>query len=105
MAEIFQVTVTTPSDVVAGTIGRDVVARRLAACAQVGGPITSVYRWEGAVQEAVEWTLVCKTAAGRLDALIEAIRGAHPYDTPEILAVAATGDPAYLAWVEAEAGG
>jgi len=100
MAEVFEVTVTAPSDAVALALGRDVVERRLAACAQVGGPINSVYWWEGAIEEASEWTLVCKTSSTRLRALIEALRGAHPYDTPEILATPVTGDPDYLAWVQ-----
>ena len=105
MAEVFEVTVTAPSHEVAASIGRDAVERRLAACAQVGGPIDSVYWWEGAVQQAREWTLVCKTSSSRLAALLEALRGSHPYDTPEILATPVTGDPDYLAWVEASTQG
>ena len=101
MAEVFEVTVTAPSEEVAGRLGRDVVERRLAACAQVGGPITAVYWWDGAIEQAAEWTLVCKTAPARLAALLEALRVAHPYDTPEILVTPVTGDPDYLAWVEA----
>jgi periplasmic divalent cation tolerance protein len=100
MAEVFEVTVTAPSDEVAGRLGHDVVQRRLAACAQVGGPITSEYWWDGALERATEWTLVCKTSSSRLADLIDALRAAHPYDTPEILAVPVTGDPDYLAWVE-----
>jgi len=102
MADIFQVTVTVPSEEVAGQLGRHAVEQRLAACAQVGGPISSTYWWEGAVEHATEWTIVLKTSTQRLPALVAALRAAHPYDTPEIVATRATGDAAYLAWVEAQ---
>jgi len=105
MGEVFQVMVTTPSHDVAAQLGRQVVERRLAACAQVGGPVTSTYWWEGEVQEATEWTLVYKTSAARLGALVEAVRDAHPYDTPEIVATPVTGDSTYLAWVDAATAG
>lgn len=104
MADIVQVTVTAPSEEVAARLGRQAVEKRLAASAQVGGPITSTYWWDGEVQQAQEWTLVCKTSATSLGALVDALRDAHPYDTPEIVATPAAGDPAYVAWVEAETG-
>ena len=105
MGRVFQVTVTAPSDEVAAQLGRRVVEDRLAACAQVGGPVASTYWWEGEVQQATEWTLVCKTSEARLDALVATVREAHPYDTPEIVATPVTGDGAYLAWVEAATAG
>ena len=105
MAGIAQVTVTAPSEEVAEQLGRGAVEQRLAACAQVGGPIMSTYWWEGAVQHAAEWTVVLKTSTRRVDALVDAVREAHPYDTPEIVVGTLTGDAAYLAWVEAETAG
>jgi len=80
------------------------VQRRLAACAHVGSPITSTYWWKGGLEESVpEWPVVLKTTGDRMAALIEAVRAAHPYDTPEIVATRIeAGDPDYLAWVEAE---
>ncbi len=79
------------------------VEARLAACAQVVGPIHSTYRWQGAVETAEEWMLVAKTAAERLDALVERVRAEHSYDVPEIVATPITGgNPAYLDWVRAE---
>src|SRR5699024_9255503 len=74
-----------------------VVDGRLAACAQVSGPISSFYRWEGKVQSDDEWIVVIKTAADRLPTLTERIVEAHPYDTPEIVAAPLIGSaPAYL---------
>ena len=73
---------------------------RLAACAQVAGPIQSTYRWQGGVETAEEWYCHLKTAADRAPALIARIRGLHPYDIPEIIAVPiVAGDPEYLRWV------
>ncbi len=87
------------AELVAGSV----VEHRLAACAQVGGPIRSLYRWEGETQADEEWTVVFKTAADRLDDLVEHLLQAHPYDVPEIVAVPVTGgNPAYLAWVRDE---
>ncbi len=84
-------------------VARSVVEHRLAACAQVSGPITSFYRWEGQVQADEEWMVVIKTAADRLEDLTSHIRGVHPYDVPEVVAVPVTGgNPAYLEWVRDE---
>jgi periplasmic divalent cation tolerance protein len=106
MADHYAVTVTAPSAEEAGTLGRLAVERRLAACAQVSGPITSTYWWEGEVTTATEWVCTLKTSAGRLDELVGVLRGAHPYQVPEVLAQPIAGEAAYLAWVdEVTAGG
>lgn len=106
MAEHYQVNVTAASADQAEALARLVVERRLAACAQVSGPISSTYWWEGRVASSEEWLCVLKTSAARLPALLGAVREAHPYDTPEIVATAITeGDPDYLAWLDAETAG
>lgn len=98
-----QVTVTASSADEAARLARMAVDGRLAACAQVSGPITSTYRWEGQVTEAMEWLCVFKTVAARVDALAAAVRAAHSYAVPEILVSAVIGgDPDYLAWIGAE---
>ena len=87
----------------ADRVAGSVVEHRLAACAQVSGPIRSFYRWEGAVQADEEWMVVIKTAADRLDALVAHVIEVHPYDVPEIVAVPVTGgNPSYLDWVREE---
>lgn len=79
------------------------VATRLAACGQVGGPVTSVYRWEGVVERAEEWLLTLKTAADRADDLVALVVERHGYDTPEVLvAPVLDGHGPYLDWVRAE---
>jgi periplasmic divalent cation tolerance protein len=78
-----------------------VVTERLAACAQVEGPLASVYRWQGGVERVTEWRCLCKTTAARAPALIARLRALHPYDVPEIVATPIVdGDPDYLAWIE-----
>jgi periplasmic divalent cation tolerance protein len=74
------------------------VAGRLAACVQIDGPVTSIYRWEGAIERAEEWRCTCKTAPERADACRAAILAGHDYQTPEILAARVSASPAYAAW-------
>ena len=81
------------------------VEQRLAACAQVSGPIHSIYRWQGAVEESDEHMLILKCSAAALDAAMTEISNGHPYENPEIVAMAIdTGSTAYLDWVVAESG-
>jgi periplasmic divalent cation tolerance protein len=80
-----------------------VVAQNLAACVNILAPCRSVYRWKGAVQHDEEHPLLIKTTDERYAELEAAIRGAHPYELPEIIAVPIErGLTAYLDWVAAE---
>jgi periplasmic divalent cation tolerance protein len=98
-----QVTTTTDSEAEARKLAELAVQSRLAACGQVLSPFTSVYWWEGKVENAQEWMVVLKTTAGRVDQLIDRLRAEHSYDTPEIVAVPiVSGNPAYLDWITAE---
>ncbi|MGP3989961.1 divalent-cation tolerance protein CutA [Streptomyces sp. 3N207] len=103
MAEILTVLTTTSSQEEAKALAAAAIERRLAACAQLTGPVTSVYRWEGAVQTDPEWQLLFKTSAARYEALETYLREAHPYDVPEIIATPVVrGSADYLRWVEEE---
>jgi len=104
--EHLQVHTTTDSRALAQKIARSTVDARLAACAQVVGPIASTYRWQGFVEQADEWLVLLKTTRGRFDGLAEHIRGEHTYETPEILAFpVAAGSEDYLQWISAETTG
>ena len=99
----YLVTMTAPSAEEASRLGRAAVERRLAACAQVSGPISSVYWWDGEVTSSQEWLCTLKTTALRLEELTDQLRSMHSYDTPEIVATPiVAGDADYLAWVDAE---
>lgn len=97
-----QVTTTFPDEPSARRAAAILVEERLAACAQVAGPIASTYRWAGQVEQAVEWYCHCKTTLARAAGLRARLREVHPYDTPEIIVLPiADGDPDYLRWIEA----
>lgn len=97
-ALLVYVTVETRDDAL--VLGRACVDARLAACANVIDGMHSVYRWQGAVEEADEAVLLLKTQTSCLDALTEMIRERHAYDCPCVAAVPIVGgNPAYLAWI------
>jgi periplasmic divalent cation tolerance protein len=102
-ARAVQVQFTIDDETARDAIVDELLQRRLVACAQTVGPVTSRYWWDGEISEAREWLVVCKTVPGRLDAVIESIRARHPYDVPEIVAGEITGGlGAYLDWVATE---
>ena len=81
-------------------VARVLVEERLAACVNVLPPMTSIYRWEGAVQQETEEQVVIKTSTDRLAALETRLRQLHPYELPEFLVITAdAGAEAYLKWV------
>jgi periplasmic divalent cation tolerance protein len=87
----------------ARSLARELVERRLAACVQLIGPITSVYRWNGELQEESETLCLMKVPANGLDELASYVRERHPYDTPELTALPSSfADDRYLRWVIAE---
>ena len=97
------VTTTLPSQSDAQTMADAAIGGRLAACVQIQGPIRSTFRWQGAVDYAIEWYCHFKTTRERLPALEALITKLHPYDVPEIIATPIVGgNPAYLKWIEAE---
>jgi periplasmic divalent cation tolerance protein len=101
MTDCVQVLTTAGSEEEAGVIAELLVQRRLAACVQVVGPITSRYRWQGEIEEAREWQCLAKTTAGAYAAVEAAIREVHSYDEPEIVATPiVAGAAGYLAWID-----
>ena len=95
-----------PDAPAAQSIATRLVDERLAACAQVLGPVSSTYRWQGKVEQAVEWYCHLKTSSARLPELQRRLRELHPYDVPEIIAVSLVqGDADYLRWIEEGVGG
>jgi periplasmic divalent cation tolerance protein len=92
-----------PDRAAAERLADALVEQRVAACVNILAPCRSVYRWKGAVQQEEEHPVLIKTTAERYPALEAAIRAAHPYELPEIIAVPIErGLPAFLAWVDAE---
>lgn len=105
MADYIQIYTTTEKREAAQNIARDVVEKRLAACAQVLGPIASTYWWKGMIEEAEEWMCIMKSRRDLYEKLEATIRSIHPYEEPEILAVPiAAGSQSYLNWLDRELG-
>lgn len=103
MNEILLVLTNVPDEATGDTIGRRLVEDRMAACVNLLPATRSIYRWQGAVEEATEVTLLVKTTPQRYADVEAAIRALHPYDLPEVIAVPVTaGLPGYLAWVATE---
>lgn len=89
---------TFPDVEVARAIGAALVERQLAACVSVVPGVESIYRWQGSVEHAGEVLALIKTT--RYSELEVALKGLHPYEVPEILAVpVAAGLPEYLNWL------
>ncbi len=84
----------------AGLLADTLVEERLAACVTRLPGVTSVYRWEGALQRDAEVLLIIKTTAERLANLSARIESLHPYEVPEVIAIPVTGgSERYLGWV------
>jgi len=94
---------TVPSESLGEQIARVLVGERLAACVNIGAPMTSIYRWKGDVERETELQLTIKTTNDRIMAIEERIKALHSYELPEFIVIeAAGGSDAYLNWVASE---
>lgn len=97
---LVQIVTTLGSQADALRLAQQLVEQRLAACAQVAGPLVSLYRWQGKLERAEEWQCTLKTTASRGEAAAKAALAAHPYQQPEILLLPVLGASAgYQQWV------
>lgn len=95
-----------PDEASAMRVARAVLEARVAACVNRMAPCQSEYWWQGRLEQAQEWPLLIKTTESQYAGLEAAIRAAHPYDVPEVIAwPLAAGWPAYLDWVRSETTG
>ena len=89
----------------AARVARTLVEERLAACANILGPIRSIYRWEGKIEDAQEVAALFKTRSDTADALIARLAGLHSYDVPAAVVWPIIGAlTAYTDWVAEESG-
>jgi periplasmic divalent cation tolerance protein len=103
MTDIVVVLTTVADDGHAETLARQLINERLAACVNLHAPMTSFYRWKGAVEAETERQLVIKTTRGRVAALAARLRELHAYELPELLVLpVAEGGHDYLTWVRDE---
>ena len=98
--ELVLVLCTVPDEATAQNLAKGLVDARLAACVNAIPGLTSFYRWEGKVEIDSEVQLLIKTRRARFDELAAWIEANHPYDVPEIVALATEQvSDNYLAWV------
>jgi len=106
MSDFIQVTTTASTQEEAAKIAAALLEQRLAACAQVVGPIESHYWWKGAIEQSTEWLCILKTRRVKFPAVEAAIRAHHSYEVPEIVAspIEFASEP-YLQWLRSETAG
>jgi periplasmic divalent cation tolerance protein len=102
MSELILVLTTMPDDERAEALARTLVDERLAACVNVYAPMTSTYRWKGAVEREAERQIVIKTTRARVADLEARLRVLHPYDLPEFVVLDAAASEAYGRWADGE---
>ncbi len=87
----------------AARIGEALVEERLVACVNMLAPMTSIFRWDGAVQREAEIPIVAKTRAELVDRVVERVRSLHSYAVPCVVSMPIDGgNPDYLKWLAAE---
>lgn len=92
--------VTAPTKTVAQKLGRLIIEKKLAACANVLGPMASTYLWNKKIETAKEYVLLLKTTKSKYAELQALIVKHHPYDTPCVVRLdIADGSPEYLNWI------
>lgn len=96
----YLVLTTCPHEAAAQELARMLLDERLAACINIVPGLRSLYRWKGGIEEGNEVLLLIKAAKSVYPRLEARIRGSHPYELPEIIALdIAAGSAAYLAWI------
>ena len=87
------------------TIAKQLIDQRLAACCQIVGPVTSIYRWKDEIEQANEWMCLIKTSDEQFSNVEAVIKKLHHYDQPEIIATnIAHSSAGYLDWITANIG-
>jgi len=99
MSDLILILTTMPDDERADELASSLVEEKLAACVNVHAPMTSTYRWKGAVERDAERQIVIKTTPQRRAAVEARLRTLHPYELPELVVIEAASSEAYSRWV------
>ncbi|CAO1425391.1 unnamed protein product [Diamesa serratosioi] len=92
--------VTAPDEETAKKIAHGLVSNKLAACVNIIPKITSIYEWEGKINEDTEVMLMIKTRSTKVDELTKYVTDNHPYDVAEVISLPIeNGNPPYLDWI------
>ena len=95
------VLVTTSSKQEAENIAQQLLKKQLIACANITGPVSSLFRWSGKIEKAKEYFVFMKSRKDLFEKLTETVKTLHKYEVPEIIALPIVeGSEAYLGWLE-----
>ncbi len=93
--------ITTPDKQCAQKISLRLINDKLAACAQVNGPIESIYQWKGQLHHDKEWRIILKSKKDLFSQIEKTVVEMHPYDIPQIMATEISdGHESYLSWID-----
>jgi periplasmic divalent cation tolerance protein len=102
MTNLVLILTTMPDDDAAAALARTLVEERLAACVNIGAPMTSVYRWRDEIETATERLLIIKTTRPLVEPLRLRMKSLHPYELPEFVVIGSeAASEEYLNWVAA----
>jgi periplasmic divalent cation tolerance protein len=103
MSDVLVILCTFPDSGQARQIGTLLVEKQLAACVNLIPAVESIYRWEGKIETAAEVLAIFKTTAAAFPAFEQLLTELHPYDVPEMIAIAPEKISAsYRDWVFSE---
>lgn len=92
--------VTVPNMEVAKQLAGEIVQKKLAACVNIIPGVTSVFEWEGKIEEDTELILMIKTLTSKVDELSEYVRNNHPYECAEVISSQIdNGNAPYLQYI------
>jgi periplasmic divalent cation tolerance protein len=95
------VIITTPNKEEAVKIVRSLLKEGLIACANIVGPVSSLFWWQGKIDEENEFLVFMKSHKSLFERLSERVKEIHSYDVPEIIALPIIeGSPTYLDWLK-----
>jgi len=103
MDEGIIVITTTETKEDAEKLANEIIESKLGTCVQIGGPVSSIYRWHGKIARATEYHLQIKTIKPKFKDIDELVRNIHPYEVPEVIAIPIVdGSMTYLNWLRDE---
>ena len=100
--QIIVITTTLPTLEEAQHIAETLVTRKLCACAQIAGPLQSIYPWKGNLEKAQEYKLSLKAPCSHKSRLKSALHSMHPYEIAEIVLTDTQVSQEYYQWLDKE---
>jgi len=101
MSQYIQILCNCPNQSTANNIANELIELKLAACVNILPAVTSVYRWQGKLEQETEVQLQIKTTMELYQSVEEQLLMLHPYDVPEVIALPIiNAHQPYLDWIK-----